>query len=295
MLPRAFLRSSVTAVGMHLILSTVRSILGGGLCGFLLWQYLVLVYPNGTTRWDAGETGLWAITLFFAPWLLLGWSLLAVQRWRIQHFRWVRRCIWLHYVGTLLFTLAHCVSLPGQSWQNPGYGLLASMGGMADLAILVLTPSGSSDADTLRTFRNSMLTLAGGSLIVLWVWSLGNILLVKWQAEKLAGVHPYCLQLGGEGRQAFDYRQAASLFDLSGLRMRVLYTNAGGSTDFQWTFHAMLVVVKDSAFEYWNWSYKRGNFVLITDASRQALSIPAMPTCRPSVGFVGSLPFFLNE
>jgi hypothetical protein len=72
--------------------------------------------------------------------------------------------------------------------------------------------------------------------------------------------------------------------------MQTPFTNAGGSSDFQFAFHAVLVVESDGKPQYFNWSYRRRQFDPIAEKTLRALYL-LRPSCGPRQRFVAQLPW----
>jgi hypothetical protein len=113
--------------------------------------------------------------------------------------------------------------------------------------------------------------------LVLLIWSVGNIALVARAAWQTANERPFCLQIPKDrlGR----YTQVTSWWQLSGLRMQVPFTEGGASGDYQFAFHAVLVVENGARPLLYNWSHRAQAFLPISDETR---SMKAMyDNCAP--------------
>lgn len=125
-------------------------------------------------------------------------------------------------------------------------------------------------------------------LIGLPLWSVLNIPLVSVRAAVLAGSNPYCLQVPVDylGRE-----QAVTHFgQLSGLRMQTPRTNGGGSTDYQFSFHSVLVVRNGTENQFYNWSYHEIDFVPVSKRAQRGITLTA--DCKPIPGFLYTLDLF---
>ena len=113
--------------------------------------------------------------------------------------------------------------------------------------------------------------------IAMFGWSLINILIVEARAKELAGDRPYCLQVVRGDR---DHRGVTSHLDLTGFSMQAPFTNGGGSENFQWVYHAILVVDGN----LYNWSYMAQAF---TPAVMTGMWVAAV--CTPERNFLEQL------
>ncbi len=136
-----------------------------------------------------------------------------------------------------------------------------------------------------RKYWRLMVLFGLGIPSVLLLWSLSNILFVARKADQHASGKPYCIQVadGGLGK----YRAVSSKRDLAGLRMWTPFTSGGGSSDFQFAFHAVLVVSDASNMRLENWSYSKYDFLPISENARKALYL--RPACAPEYGFLDKL------
>jgi hypothetical protein len=144
-----------------------------------------------------------------------------------------------------------------------------------------------------RRFWRFLGWLIAATILVALFWAFANVAIVSWRAESLANGQPYCLQVEDE-KYGLRYRSATSLWDLSGFKMWTPYRNAGGSSDFQLTFHAVLSIFPSDGrgIEWRNWSYRKQTFVPITLQTRMSLRSSQMyfPSCEPRIHFALSLP-----
>lgn len=124
-----------------------------------------------------------------------------------------------------------------------------------------------------------------GFSIGLPLWSILNIPLVGIRAAALAGSNPYCLQVPVDH---LGHAQAVTRFSqLSGLRMQTPITNGGGSTDYQFAFHAVLVVRNGTENRFYNWSYHEIDFVPVSKRAERGIAL--MADCTPIPGFLYTL------
>ena len=120
--------------------------------------------------------------------------------------------------------------------------------------------------------------------LALTIWSMLVAALMVIQSQRLAEGHPYCIQVASDylGRN----KEVTHLYQLTGLRMWTPYTNAGGSGDYQFTFHATLFVwrpfIGSSAY---NWSHRALRFVPVSDETLHATHIRRACNAEPSFAY----------
>lgn len=171
------------------------------------------------------------------------------------------------------------------SVANPGYLLFVFFGGVVDIPFVVLTRLRSRSPTETR-FANALIALSiPATVAALLLLSYATISLVRWRATATADSKPFCLQIPADhlGR----YKPVTRSGELTGLEMQALFTNGGGSDDFQFAFHALLVVEGVHQLEYYNWSYFSLNFTRVTERSVRALHLK--PVCEPSTEFFTKL------
>lgn len=280
----------------------VKSVLGGIFCGALLCFLVWYVHPASREEW-ASSPLLLLSAAFLAPLLFLLWSIVGPFAWRSRSWFLVKRLVLFHAgAAVILFW----VGLSGLTLLRPGTAVILSetgLGGLVaqvdpwasfyaalalatDLPLLALCWTISGEAE-IRSFQRGMLILAGGAWLGLWTWSFANIAIVGLQAEALAEGRPYCLQV--EKDHLGRYRPVSALFDMTGLKMRTLWSHGGGSADYQFSFHAVLYVDKGNGFMWRNWSYRRQRFVSINSSARRGLAL-VRPSCEAVPHFIGQLP-----
>ncbi|HEY7549862.1 MAG TPA: hypothetical protein VH913_10135 [Hyphomicrobiaceae bacterium] len=254
------------------------AIAAAGLFAIVFYYLTWTAYPS--CSWcKVNYQGLWLLTfLSFAPLLVFAWSLIAYRR--SASFVWIRRAIMTH--------AAVCAALVGLLWFgiSPIHAVLAALSLLADGCVLALLPPRAASERAIDFYPRTVAFAAGGTILAMVVWSLMNIALVAGYAAKLAQGRPYCIQVASSGLGR--YAEVTSLHALSGLRMQTPYTNAGGSSDFQFAFHAVLVISNNGVLEYRNWSYRKGVFVLVPERTLRALYL-LRPSCQPRPGFVRQL------
>lgn len=121
--------------------------------------------------------------------------------------------------------------------------------------------------------------------LLLLLWSLANPLVIAAASIIRAEGAPFCLQ---HTAQNLGYVEVASWRELSGFKLQAPWSNGGGSDEFQFTFHAVLVVETSSGATFHNWSYYRQSFQPMAERARQALHIRQV--CIPRKNFFADLP-----
>jgi hypothetical protein len=268
----------------------IAAVAGSAVCALLLCLFVWNIHPYSFGIWRADQAALWA-AFFFAPILSLLWSVIAVSGWQPATYIWARRLIQLHAVSAVFIVLVGCTDLR-RIWDLPPswnlYGLLAFGSVSVDLIVLALAPWSNSDREDIGAYRRAQLKIAGGATAAIVIWSFVNIGLVVGQAQFIAGGKRYCLQVAGDylGR----YKPVRSLLDLNGLKMHTPFTNAGGSGDFQFAFHALLAVEDGPRLEWRHWSYWQQRFVPFKSSSSWLGKTGQ--SCEPRINFVLQLPLW---
>ncbi len=105
--------------------------------------------------------------------------------------------------------------------------------------------------------------------------------IVKWRAASIAGDAPYCMQIT---KDSYSYREVDNWHDLTWIRMRVPFT-AGASSDFQFTFHALLIVkASDTDIRVYNWSNRQLNFDPVSKNTMEQINYKI--SCVPAKYFL---------
>jgi hypothetical protein len=141
-------------------------------------------------------------------------------------------------------------------------------------------------AGSLRFYRRGLLLSSGAVIVGLLVWSFIHIGLVTWAAAGLAAEKSYCLQVAkGFG----GYEEADRLLDLRALSMYAPDNDDG----IRYSFHAVLAVQNEQGLAWYNWSYRHGRFMPI---SQEDLASPVIglrePACTMRPHFLQTLPVF---
>jgi hypothetical protein len=101
-------------------------------------------------------------------------------------------------------------------------------------------------------------------------WSIANIGIVKAEAWTVLNGDPYCLLVGAGGPVQGGYYQAQDGWSLSGWRMVSVRSSGGGSGNFHWYFHALLLTQDKRLF---NWSYKSQRFESVSESTKKSLNL----------------------
>lgn len=124
--------------------------------------------------------------------------------------------------------------------------------------------------------RWSIVIFAIGATV--WIWhGIGR---VATGAETIANNKPYCIQVVAN----HGYERAMSRLDFSPLTMR---TKCYWGRCFQ--NHAILVVANGATPMFWNWSYRKEDFVRLVLNGRAK---PPSVLCQPRLHFARDLPVF---
>ncbi|MGG7537292.1 hypothetical protein [Rhizobium sp. 12,4] len=156
---------------------------------------------------------------------------------------------------------------------------------LVDLPILALAPGRIDSQRAVKLLHMVVVSSVAGPIAALFLWSALNIKIVEWRALAVSGSHPYCVQVPKD--YLGQYKAVTRRAELAGLRMRTPFTNGGGSTDYQFAFHAVLVVRHDEGDRLYNWSYFAQSFVPVSDSAIKGLTLRA--DCEPMVAFFDAL------
>lgn len=255
-------------------LARVRMLLGCGLCAYVM--YLLIWVLHSPDPWDPEILflifGLWC----FSPLLVLAWALLPGSSDRARAYLLVRSTIVLHIILALFLAIPF-------SFEWAAMGIT---GILLDLVLIGLGPWQTDDHAPLRFYRKCHLVLSGGVAVCLMTWSYMNVVVVAWDAERIAAGKPYCLQIPFS--YASDYKETTSLHDLRGLTMQAQYWK-----DITVNFHAVLVVENGNGFSWYNWSYRKVRFTPVARKDLESAVIGMRePNCKLVSHFLRALPFF---
>lgn len=251
----------------------VRMLLGCGLCAFVVYR---LVWSfHSPDPWQLRPVFRVFGLLYFAPLLVLTWSLLSRTSNYVKSYILVRYTLFFHFLFTPLLAVL----------LGPASGIQAILGMLLDLILVGLGPWRTEAPTQLQFYRKGHLVFSGGILAGLITWSYMNIGIVAWSTTNTAADKPYCLQI--PFNQSNDYREAASLFDFRGLAMQ-----ARQWKDITLGFHAVLVVKNGDKFSWYNWSYRQLQFTPISwEDLHSGVFGMSEPSCKLQLYFIRTLPF----
>ena len=179
-------------------------------------------------------------------------------------------------LGTCVAVLGHTSST---AWLVGAIGLLVSM------PATFMLSTGRKDRTKLRPILEAICASILLPALVLLVWSPINMLVLRHGALSMAKGDPFCIQVPADyfGRE----RQATHWGQLTGLQMHTPWTNGGGSEDYQFAFHAILVVDRGGKEELYNWSYLRQGFQPVEAKAIRGLYLRS--ECEPDISFFDGL------
>jgi hypothetical protein len=244
------------------------------------WFFFWSVNPFSRRYFDDVFEFFLSWVWFAGPVIALASSLaLVVLRPAALHL--VRTLSLIHLgVGIALSAVALAIRW-SQTATEMTFGLcvVIVVGVLANVPVWLLAPrAGTANVSIHRSLGMLALSLTL-PILALVVWSYLNILVVEGRAIGLTGTSPYCLQVAdGAG-----YREANRHSDLAGFAMQSPYER-GGSEDYQFAFHAMLIVDEGGSKSHYNWSYMSQTFVPVRSAG-----LFFGVVCTPRVGFVQTL------
>lgn len=137
---------------------------------------------------------------------------------------------------------------------------------------LARTTPGCLDDWSILIFPGLFLSALFGWAVGVLVWSTTVPISVSSSAEDTAGSRPYCLYVGWE--------PAGSMFALTGVWMRA--PNRGG---WRTSFHSVLLVRSERGDEFWNWSYRNGQFMRLPEHAIKYFRLPSRIKCWPTLHF----------
>jgi hypothetical protein len=196
--------------------------------------------------------------------------------------RLMKRAVAVHFGVSLV---AGAVGLVTDQF-NPAIGLFMVLAALVDLPILALAPGRIDSPRAVKLLHIVVVSSVAGPIAALFLWSALNIKIVEWRAIAVAGSHPYCVQVPEDylGR----YKAITKRAELAGLTMQTPFTNGGGSSDYQFAFHAVLVVREGGMDQFYNWSYFAQSFVPVSDRARKGLAL-FRADCEPIAAFFDEL------
>jgi hypothetical protein len=138
------------------------------------------------------------------------------------------------------------------------------------VARIATTRSRTNRKDPEFVYVGVTLALLCGGYAGVLAWSSTLPPRIISAAEAVTQGRPYCIDVDG--------RPARAARDLTGLSMRA--PNVDGWT---FNFHALLVVAAGSDRNYFNWSYKRDHFELVSPSARVNLHLDENTRCVPAL------------
>jgi hypothetical protein len=259
--------------------SRLLAVAASAIIAVVFYNLVWAIYPS--CSWCKLQPSIvwFLLAICFAPILIVLWSLLPYQR--SHAYIWVHRALIAHAVA--------CGAVVVLSWvglTEAIHGFLGTLALTADGLVIGLSPPRVAPKRVLSFYARSVALGVTATIFVLITWSFSNALLVSGQATALANGRPYCLQVASNG--VGRYTEVKSLHGLSGLRMQTPFTNGGGSSDFQFAFHGVLVIEDSAALQYFNWSYRQARFETISEKTLRALYL-LRPSCTPRQRFAEQL------
>lgn len=115
--------------------------------------------------------------------------------------------------------------------------------------------------------------LTSGALILGWwigltQWSSSIAPLIMADAQRVAGVQPFCIETpDGPARGPSD---------LNGFAVW-----SPGQQGVHWGFHAVLKTAQDGDVRYYNWSHRKLGFQRVSDSAREGLHLDTVVGCVP--------------
>ncbi|MBB4194870.1 hypothetical protein [Rhizobium aethiopicum] len=256
-------------------LPVLRLTLLCGWCSLMAGIFLWSVHPIAYDSWHIAPV-LISLLWFSGP--LVAFAISAGALIMDQPAsRLMKRAVAVHFGVSLAVGLV--VSVTDQI--SPAIWLFLLLAALVDLPILALAPGWIDSPRAVKLLHMVVASSVAGPIAALFLWSALNIKIVEWRALAVAGSHPYCVQVPKD--YLGQYKAVTQRAELAGLRMRTPFTNGGGSTDYQFAFHAVLVVRNDGKDRLYNWSYFAQSFVPVSDSAIKGLTLRA--DCEPMVAF----------
>ena len=252
----------------------IRAILLSAWFAWMSWTLTWDVHPVAWMQWTQAaqiEIALWVSLLVVVGVL---WALVRMG-WRI------------HQIGPLIIG-AHALLgiVTTLVWSDRSLQLaLGCMGVLVSLPAAFLFSTQREDSSELRPFLEAACISILLPALLLFAWAPVSMAVVRYQALSVAAGAPFCIQVPAD--HVGWERQATHWMQLSGLQMQTPWTNGGGSDDYQFAFHAVLVVERDGHDEFYNWSYRSQSFQPVDQDAMSGLHI--MRNCVPDVRFFDDL------
>ncbi|RFB82150.1 hypothetical protein B5K08_31060 [Rhizobium leguminosarum bv. trifolii] len=261
-------------------LPVLRLILLCGWCSLMAGIFLWSVHPIAYYSWHL-PTVLMGLLCFSGPIVAFAISAGALILDQSAS-RLMKRAVALHFGMSLVVSLVVWV----MDQFSPAIWLFTLLAGLVDLPILALAPGRIDSPRAVKLLHMVVVSSVAGPIAGLFLWSALNITIVEWRARAVAGSHPYCMQVPKD--YLGQYKAVTQRAELAGLRMQTPFTNGGGSTDYQFAFHAVLVVRKGGGDQFYNWSYFAQSFVPVSERAINGLALLSAD-CEPIVAFFDEL------
>jgi hypothetical protein len=240
--------------------------MGSIVCAVMLCIFVWSIRPHSFGPWITEKAAFWA-AFFFVPIATVLWAVAPASPWHTASYIWLRRLIQFHIVLTALIVLAACTPLGSALGLAPSwtlYGILGIGAIVADGLVLLFAPASNASPEDIATYRRWQFRIAGGITAAIAIWSFLNIAIMTAQAQIIAAGRPYCIQVAKDNHGR--YKPVQSLMDMNGLKMNAPFSR-GGSSDFQFAFHAVLSIEREFNIEWRHWSYRQQRFVPFKETS----------------------------
>lgn len=247
----------------------IRAFLLSAWLAWMSWTVTWDVHPVAWMQWTQEariEIALWVSLL-----LVVG------VLWGLVRIGWG-----IHLTGPLLLG-AHALlgMVMALVWSDRSLFTVGLIGLLVSLPAGFLFSTQRESRSELRPFLELTCISILLPAMLLLAWAPVSMLTVRYQALSVAAGKPFCIQVPADhvGWQ----RQVTHWMQLSGLQMHTPWTNGGGSDDYQFAFHALLVIENDGKGEFYNWSYRSQSFQPVDQDAMSGLHIARH--CVPDARF----------
>lgn len=252
----------------------IRAILVSAWLAWVSWTLTWDVHPAAWAQWTMStqiEIALWVSLLVVVGCI---WGM-------------VRRGKRVHRIAPLLLGAHTLIGIWGTLvWSDRSLPFaLGLIGVLVSLPASFLFSIQREDRSALRPYLELACLCILVPALLLFAWAPLNIAIVRHQALAVAAGDPFCIQVPAD--HAGWEREATHWMQLSGLQMQSPWTNAGGSEDYQFAFHAVLVVERVGKDEFYNWSYLLQSFQPVDHEARSGLHL--VRNCVPDDQFFEGL------
>lgn len=249
------------------------------MAGIFLWS----IHPIAYQKWELMliPVGMLWCSGPFVLFVISIYSLIFGSR----SSRLIKRATLIHFGLSLLGAILSWIVDQYLGFDMVIFFIFTMLAALIDLPILLFLPGNITHPKEIKILHVAVVLSIGGTITGMFLWSALNIKIVQWRALSIADEQPYCIKVPEEG--GLDYKPATQRKQLSGLWMHTPYIAGGGSSDFQFVFHSVLVVGKGEEKQFYNWSYYAQNFVPITGLALTYASYGN--SCEPITGFFDTL------